>query len=106
MDVKHIRVGDVVKLKHGRGFLRVDEIVGTELRQRSDGVHGAGGGTVTWLDAELVEEVGQFVRKRLSLPKNNRLPHCGDCTWIGEEWACTMNCSGRTARGVKAMVMP
>lgn len=69
MDIKHIKVGDIVRLKNARGFLRVDQIVGTELRQQCDGPRGpnSGGGSVTWLDADLVEEVGRFVSRSIGL---------------------------------------
>ena len=57
-----IEIGDVVKLKHGRGFLRVDDIQdrGKVLVQKSDGFNGMGSGATTWVEKDLVESVGFY----------------------------------------------
>jgi len=105
MDIQHIKVGDVVKLKHGRGFMRVDSICGNEIRQQAEHSTCNGGGTVTWCDAELVAEVGIFLPRTPQMLEDIMMPHCDDCIWSGDQYACTMNCSGRTARGITKAVL-
>ena len=56
--ISDIRVGDIAKLKHGRGFMRIDEIAGNEVREKRDS------GSVSWCDYTLIEAVGTW-RERL-----------------------------------------
>ena len=53
-----IRVGDIAKLKFGRGFMRIDEIAGNEVRERRDS------GSVTWCDYTLIEAVGIWEQRK------------------------------------------
>jgi hypothetical protein len=109
MDIKDIALGDIAMLKDRRGFLRVDEICGNEIRQKANHPTCRGGGAVSWCDAELVEAVGRFVKRappEPELPPDKKQPHCDDCAWLANAWHCTMNCSGRTERGVTKGIMP
>ncbi len=53
-----IRVGDIAKLKFGRGFMRIDEIVGNEVRERRDS------GSCAWCDYTLIEAVGNWAKRK------------------------------------------
>jgi len=52
--IEDIKIGDIAKLKHGRGFMRIDEIAGNEVRERRDS------GSVAWCDYTLIEAVGKW----------------------------------------------
>lgn len=56
--ISDICIGDIAKLKHGRGFMRIDEIDGNEIRERSES------GNCAWCDYTLVEAVGRWQERK------------------------------------------
>ena len=54
-----IKVGDIAKLRFGRGFMRIDEIYRNEIRERHEN------GAVTWCDYTLVEAVGKWTERKI-----------------------------------------
>jgi len=53
-----ICIGDLAKLKFNRGFMRIDEIVGNEVRERHDN------GSVSWCDYTLIESIGNWSERK------------------------------------------